>query len=279
MTKRVGSRVYNMAYYLHECDGSDLFNATHGNVLDERRKKIISLIHVNPNEKVLDIGCGRGEVAIWLAKQGCQVVGIDYSASAIKLANKALLLQPKAIQQKIKFQRMNLNNLVFSNTKFDVVICTEVLEHIYPDEQDQLLKQIKVILKPEGFLFIHTSPSKWFFDFTYRYWCYPIGNLITNLWNFVFNKHYGNLVHWSKLRNEYHKIMHVNEPDYFSLMKLFFRNNYYGIIYSSNVTVKKPILSWKDTLFNFMVYLSPLSNFPPLNILWGNDYYAILRPL
>ncbi|TSC84062.1 MAG: methyltransferase, cyclopropane fatty acid synthase [Microgenomates group bacterium Gr01-1014_16] len=263
-THGVDPRLYDTKYYLQECSTCHL-------------KKVTSLIPIKSDYKVLDIGCGRGELATWAASKGCSVIGIDYSSAAIKIANKVLLRQPTLIRQRVKFKSMNLNNLEFTRETFDVVTCVEVLEHIYPDEQEQLLKQIKVILKPGGYLFIHTAPSKWFLDITYRFWCYPIGCSATNIWNFVFNKNYGNLVQWSKLRNNYHKTMHVNEPDYFSLKKLFSKYGFSGQILSTNVTVNKPIVSWKDALFNFLVYLSPLSNHPPLCVFWGNDYYAILR--
>jgi 2-polyprenyl-3-methyl-5-hydroxy-6-metoxy-1,4-benzoquinol methylase len=262
-TRGVNPDLYDTKYYLHECSIGHL-------------KKVKSLVSIKPGDKVLDIGCGRGEFAIWAAGQGCEVVGIDYSSAAIKIANKALSNQSDAIQKKVKFKKMNLNNLEFKNSSFDLVICTEVLEHIYPEEQERLLKQIKSILNPDGYLFVHTSPSKWFMDFTYRFWCYPIGSLITGFWNKLFDKQYGNLARPSQLRNEYHRSMHVNEPDYFSLQKLFTKTGFSGQILSTNISINKPIISWKDTLFNFLVYLTPLSNYPPLNILWGNDYYSIL---
>lgn len=39
-----------------------------------------------PNERVLDIGCGSGELSVWLAKEGFDVLGVDFSASAIERA-------------------------------------------------------------------------------------------------------------------------------------------------------------------------------------------------
>src|ERR1700693_3516121 len=36
------------------------------------------------NQRVIDVGCGNGEVSWWLAGQGFAVVGLDYSAAAIE---------------------------------------------------------------------------------------------------------------------------------------------------------------------------------------------------
>jgi cyclopropane fatty-acyl-phospholipid synthase-like methyltransferase len=41
-----------------------------------------------PGSTVLDIGCGSGEIAAWLSKNNYRVLGIDYSSSAIELANQ-----------------------------------------------------------------------------------------------------------------------------------------------------------------------------------------------
>jgi len=75
--------------------------------------------------------------------------------------------------------------------------------------------------------------------------------------------------------------MHVNEPDYFSLCRLFQKTGFRGSIYSTNITVSKPLISWKDRLYNMLVYLNPLSYYFPFNIIWGmiimpylkNDYF------
>lgn len=60
-----------------------------------------NLINVVTNEpipvgKAIDIGCGTGDIAIWLANQGFNVTGIDYSAKAIELA-KAKAKQKGAV--------------------------------------------------------------------------------------------------------------------------------------------------------------------------------------
>jgi hypothetical protein len=71
--------------------------------------------------------------------------------------------------------------------------------------------------------------------------------------------------------------MHINEPTYFSLKGLFKKYKFDGKLYSSNITVKKPIISKKDTLINIFVFLHPASKYFPLNILFGSDFISVLK--
>ena len=48
------------------------------------------------NQRVIDVGCGNGEVSRWLAGQGFAVVGLDWSAAAIDNCRRLSALQPNA---------------------------------------------------------------------------------------------------------------------------------------------------------------------------------------
>lgn len=276
-SRRVDPKVYTKEYYLTGCSGYNEFNESDGNKLEPRFAETVRLFPEMEGKRVLDIGSGRGEIVFYALKQGAtEAIGIDYSKDAIDIAKKAQKKQSKYIKSNSKFFVRDAKRTRYKDESFDVVFMLEVLEHLYPEEQEQILKEIHRILRPKGKLFIHTAPSKFFNDYTYKYWCYPISSLFVGLWNMVFDKKYGNLHHPSKIRTELDHVMHVNEPDYFSLDSMFRKCRLLGQIYSTNITIKKPIYSWKDRLYNFLVYLDPLSNYPPFNIIWGNDFYATL---
>ena len=96
--------------------------------------------------KILDVGCGLGETSKKLTIFG-QVVGIDSSPEAIKLAQKNGL--KKAVV-------MNVNNLTFPKNSFNLVTAFDVLEHINDDQK--AIKEIFRVLKNRG-IFLLTAPS------------------------------------------------------------------------------------------------------------------------
>lgn len=275
--KRVEPKLYTRNYYLTESTGFVEFKKCGGMKMDYRMNQVIKLIPNVDNSVVLDIGCGRGEYVYWAVVQGAKnVIGIDYSKDAIKIANEAKKKWPKHIQKKVKFVVADGKDVKFKKDMFDLVISTEVFEHLYDHEQIKLLKNIKKYLKKDGKFFIHTSPTRYFSDYTYKYWCYPVSSLLVNINNFLTRSNYGNILQPDKLRNDHHLQMHVNEPTYFGLKKMIEKAGYKGDILSSNISFTKPIISWKDSLFNFLVFFKPIANYPPFNILLGEDFYMLL---
>lgn len=276
--RRVDPKVYTEDYYLKDCSGYDNWKQSGGKDLEPRFKRIVKEIPSVKNLRILDIGCGRGELAFWCAREGAkEVIGIDYSVNAIKLANEAKKHYEKRVKDKVIFKVGDGKYLKIKAKSFDSVLLTEVLEHIYPEEQEIMFKEIYRVLRDDGFVFIHTAPSKWFNDFTYRFWCYPLSSLLVFINNMITGNKYSNIEKPNKIRSESHKIMHINEPDYFSLKKIFKKARLRGNIKSTNITISKPILSWKDRFYNLLVFMNPLSNLFPINILFGNDFYAVLR--
>ena len=90
--------------------------------------------NINPEDNVLDIGCGNGYNTYKIAEKARSIVGIDINDNNIKLARS-------------DFQRDNIKYIIGDATrysfdgKFDVVILSNVLEHI--ENRIQLLKEIK----------------------------------------------------------------------------------------------------------------------------------------
>ncbi len=90
---------------------------------------------------VLDLGMGEGRNAVFLAKKGYQVTGVDISTIAVK---KAQLLA-KEFGVKIKTIVGNLNTYDFPENSFESIIC-----FYYVDRK--MIEKIKKWLKPNGVL-------------------------------------------------------------------------------------------------------------------------------
>jgi len=275
--RRVDPTVYTKKYYLTDCTGFNEFKKTFGNKLEPRFKEIVKYLEIKKGTKVLDIGCGRGEMAIYASKKGSDSIGIDYSRESIALANTAKRKQPFKIQKKIEFKVMDAKKLLFSDSSFDMIILTDVAEHLYPEELEIVFKEIKRVLKNKGSVIIHTAPNKLFNDIFYRFYSYPLGTIVVSLWNFIARRRYPNIAKPKDLRTDSHAVMHINEPTYFSLRNLFNEFKFSWIIESTNITTRKPILSFNDRIFNLIVFIDPLSRKFPLNILCGSDFISILK--
>jgi len=270
--RTVDSKVYTKKYYLSDCTHYQEFLRSNGLELGDRFVKLLPYVKIKPGMRMLDVGSGRGELCIHAASKGAEAVGIDYSAAAINLANEAKKKLPKKIQSLLQFNKVAVTKIDFPADYFDIVVCVEVLEHLYPEEIELMLEKVFGSMKPGAIAIFHTAPNKLFNSYGYRYWSYPVGNLLIKLSNLITGNHYPTMQHPDTLRTESHKVMHVNEPTWFSLRKHFNRKGFEVKIRSLNITAVKPVLSWKDILFNVMVYFDPISRKFPLNVFFGDDF-------
>lgn len=118
-----------------------------------------------PFGKVLDVGCGNRIYESFVLAD--DYIGIDVKDSGHDQTGKLVDRFFDGV------------NIPYDQGQFDLVLCTEVLEHAL--EPDMLLREIKRVLKPEGFILL-TVPSMWGehevpYDFR-RYTSYGVTKLI-----------------------------------------------------------------------------------------------------
>lgn len=105
--------------------------------------------------RILDIGCGTGWAAIFLHQYG-QYVGVDFSPKGISFAEKCFGHLGRFFVGTAENTRLGLPD----ESQFDVVVCSEVIEHII--DQEAFCRQLESLLFVGG-LCILTTPNRYFF--------------------------------------------------------------------------------------------------------------------
>lgn len=161
--KSVASELYDERYYLTCVEGWECFQESGGLEMPLRLKKAVDMANIAAGPcRVLDIGCGRGEVCFYVGVHGAQSVGLDYSAAAVGIAARALSKFPRAVQLRTLFLQGNSKSLPLATETFDVIFMLDIVEHLYPDELRVTLCEARRVLKKGGLLIIHTSPNLWY---------------------------------------------------------------------------------------------------------------------
>ena len=103
--------------------------------------------------QVLDLGCGNGTTATWLAKTiGCRVTGIDLSGVRIGNAKEYLKGQPTEMQQRLAFEKASATELPFDEGTFSHVWSQATIYHI-PEKETALEEAFRVLARGGAFIF------------------------------------------------------------------------------------------------------------------------------
>ena len=115
-----------------------------------RRRGILNHLLAVPHREILDVGCGTGELLVWLRSElGADVtyVGADLSETTVEENGRR---HPFATFHALDVQRGALDRT------FEAVICTEVVEHL--DDRPSALKHLASMVSPGGHLIL-TCPT------------------------------------------------------------------------------------------------------------------------
>lgn len=116
------------------------------------------LQHIDPSDKVLDVGCRSGRFTMLLKQENIDVVGLDF--------NVAQLHETVQLKSKVSFPLFvigDAESLPFKDESFDKIICIDLLEHLL--KPHALLEESKILLKSNGMVILIT-PSRHFPGFT-----------------------------------------------------------------------------------------------------------------
>jgi 2-polyprenyl-3-methyl-5-hydroxy-6-metoxy-1,4-benzoquinol methylase len=104
-------------------------------------------------DRILDVGCGSGVVAAYVADVPVQsVIGVDGNAAAVAFAARQFR------RPNLHFARGLVDQLAFPEESFDACLCLELIEHIYPNQGRALLQTLYRLTRPGGRLLL-TTPN------------------------------------------------------------------------------------------------------------------------
>ncbi len=124
-------------------------------------KTVLNLIQFYP-KKILDVGCASGWFLSNVSDEypGATCFGIDVYEKGIQYGKK--------IYPSLNFKVAKAEKIPFKANEFDLVICTEVLEHV--DDPKVVLNEIKRVLKKNGQAVIELDSGSFLFSATWLLW-------------------------------------------------------------------------------------------------------------
>lgn len=220
---------YDDSYYLNDCGGYETFKINN-ETLDERLYVVNSLVNPQKNENILDLGCGRGELSYAMARVGADVLGIDYSADSIEIAEKNFGGRlPNLSYKKVDFFKLRRGLL------FDKIVASDLVEHIDAVLFERFLEHITAHLNKDGKFILHTAPNKYIYSYKYkrdRLKAEALGLYLPE-----------------NPRSFYESLMHVNEQTPGKLKRLLKKHFQYFYAWTGNLDeplgdlIKKPVKS------------------------------------
>ena len=130
---------------------ADQFDDLHNWYDLERRLAVIFdelLTEEMAGARVLDLGCGSGWFSRRAVERGVSLISLDISESLARITNKSTGMPAVTGEGGL---------LPFSQQSFDIVVSSEVLEHM--DEPARGIKEVTRVLKPDG-VFVMTTPNR-----------------------------------------------------------------------------------------------------------------------
>jgi cyclopropane-fatty-acyl-phospholipid synthase len=141
-------RQYSCGYFKN-------MNDTLEDAQNNKIQHIIRKLNIQPNQKVLDIGCGWGSLAIDIAKStNCEVTGITLSQNQLDYClKKAKQLN---LENQVTFKLIDYREL---DEKFDRIVSVGMFEHVGRKFYKRFFKQVEKLLSNNGISLIHTIGS------------------------------------------------------------------------------------------------------------------------
>lgn len=148
MSSSVFMKVLESAPYRYD---RGILMLTRGRIKDVYRK--IAQMVAAPGRRILDIGCGTGNVSLACAELGAQVVGIDIDAEMLEVARKKA--KAMGVEDRVQLLELGVAEIAGrTEGKFDAAVACLTFSELTPDERAYTLSVARELLKPGGAMVI-----------------------------------------------------------------------------------------------------------------------------
>ncbi len=138
-------RQYSCAYYGHE-------DVTLEEAQEAKKAHIAAKLNLKAGQRVLDIGCGWGGMALYLNRHyGVEVTGVTLSTEQLGVARQRA--QEAGVADKVKFELIDYRALT---GQFDRIVSVGMFEHVGAPHFAEYFRQCRNLLAPDGVMLIHT---------------------------------------------------------------------------------------------------------------------------
>jgi SAM-dependent methyltransferase len=123
-----------------------IYDENWGSEIGVLHQQMLSKIldHLPSNALSLDAACGTGKYWPMLTARGCDFVGIDQSAKMLQRATQKF---PRVPTRKVGLQELHFKSA------FDLIMCIDAMENVFPEEWPLVLGNFHRALKPSGWLY------------------------------------------------------------------------------------------------------------------------------
>jgi cyclopropane-fatty-acyl-phospholipid synthase len=136
---------YSCAYF------TDPANSLEQAQLD-KKAHIAAKLALEPGQRVLDIGCGWGGMALFLHKVAAvDVLGVTLSERQLEIARRRAAAA--GVSDHVKFELIDYRLL---NESFDRIVSVGMFEHVGAAHYDEFFAKCRELLKPDGVMLLHT---------------------------------------------------------------------------------------------------------------------------
>src|SRR6476646_8084628 len=136
---------YSCAYFTDPANSLEQAQA-------DKKAHIAAKLALKPGQRVLDIGCGWGGLALYLhQKTGADVLGVTLSEEQLRVARERA--GAAGVADKVKFELIDYRRVT---GRFDRIVSVGMFEHVGPPHYRQFFNKVHDLLTDDGVALIHT---------------------------------------------------------------------------------------------------------------------------